>query len=254
MPTHTDEPGWLRHVRTEAGLRQADLANLIGLARSSISNLEGGRQGFTPEVRLRLAKSLPGWLPAREQAEAPALTNASLVVNELTIAYVFEEHESPSEIVQIRRITAVRSGPNRYGLALGRTDQQPLGGDTAVLWGGFLEEEQLDSSGQLRTSLNFGRDLRRGESHEFAIRTWIERDGTPDTQIDLDVTRPTAAAHLHLAFHGRRRIRYAWSQVKGGGTGADEPLMPLALSPDASVSAHFHSLTPGHSYHLAWRW
>lgn len=44
----------IREARMTAGITQADLARIIGLTRSSIANIEGGRQVTTPYTVARI--------------------------------------------------------------------------------------------------------------------------------------------------------------------------------------------------------
>ncbi|MGW3608965.1 helix-turn-helix domain-containing protein [Micromonospora sp. NPDC005163] len=48
----------VRALREAAGLRQADLADLVGVSRASIANIEAGRQDTTVTVLLTLADAL----------------------------------------------------------------------------------------------------------------------------------------------------------------------------------------------------
>ena len=67
-------------------------------------------------------------------------SNPSLVIEDLTITYVFQESKSPSEIIQVRRVRATRAGVTSYVLGLKRTDDRSFETETNVLWGGHLED------------------------------------------------------------------------------------------------------------------
>jgi len=97
-----------------------------------------------------------------------------------------------------------------YVLGLKRTDEQSFEAETNVLWGGYLEDGPT-TDGQELTTVNFGRSLHRGEVHDFALRSWVQRDADPDTEIWLEVSRPTKRASLHLSFDGRRGVLRAWA-------------------------------------------
>jgi transcriptional regulator with XRE-family HTH domain len=48
----------IRRLRTERGLRQQDLAELVGLERTSITNIEAGNQTLLLPVLRRIADAL----------------------------------------------------------------------------------------------------------------------------------------------------------------------------------------------------
>lgn len=52
------DPRALREARIRAGLRQGDLARILGVAQSVLSEAESGKRGISPPVRLELAKVL----------------------------------------------------------------------------------------------------------------------------------------------------------------------------------------------------
>lgn len=67
----TEEAWWvsfgasIRAARRERGLRQEDLAKLLGVARASVANIEVGRQHTSAYIATRLVAELdlliPGW-------------------------------------------------------------------------------------------------------------------------------------------------------------------------------------------------
>lgn len=248
----------LRELRTQDGLSQRQVGELLGVSRASIANVEAGRQGLSTEAAERLASSLPTWAQALRMgrlSNAPIAASESLVIDSLTITYVFQEAISPSEIIQVRRVRAIRAGVSQYVLGLKRTDEQSLSVETHVLWGGFMGETQTETS-EL-TTVSFGKPLKRGETHEFALRSWVHRDADPDTGIWLEVTRPTRQASLHLLFEGRRSITSAWTYELPSG----DPLPPrpeacqqVALGPDGQASLYVSAPAPGRQYVLAWSW
>jgi transcriptional regulator with XRE-family HTH domain len=69
----------VKHAREAAGLNQAELARRLSRTRSSVSNIEAGRQTPSAEMAAQCAQILrcdPGWLLAGEQV-APAPLHAS---------------------------------------------------------------------------------------------------------------------------------------------------------------------------------
>ena len=249
----------LRELRTQEGLSQMRVAEKLGISRSTVANLEAGRHWMSDELLERLRDRLPQWDQALRRGRLPKpaeSTNPSLIIEELTITYVFQESKSPGEIIQVRRVRAVRAGVTSYVLGVTRTDDLALVTETHVLWGGHLEDGSTTDGREL-TTVNFGRSLRRGEVHDFALRSWVQRDADPDTEIWLEVSRPTKRASLHLAFEGRRSVQRAWSyQVEG----EDAEVPPasswerLSVGPDGQVSVTFDSLKPGRIYALSWEW
>jgi transcriptional regulator with XRE-family HTH domain len=64
----------LRTARTNCGLSQSGLGNLMDLSRSTITNVEAGRQGVSAHDVLLYSEILrvdPGWLLAGDRAPAP---------------------------------------------------------------------------------------------------------------------------------------------------------------------------------------
>jgi transcriptional regulator with XRE-family HTH domain len=67
----------LRTFRTRAGMSQEDLASASALSRTSIVNIENGRQGVSIQTLYRLADALEcepaELLPGRQRPEIPAI-------------------------------------------------------------------------------------------------------------------------------------------------------------------------------------
>ncbi|TWE10296.1 helix-turn-helix domain-containing protein [Rudaeicoccus suwonensis] len=254
--------GLLRELRTQDGLRQEDVATTLNISRSSLANMEAGRHVVTTDIQARLRVAYPAWAPALTSGRfiASAVSdNSSFVVDNLTIAYIFQESRSPSEIIQIRKVRAVRAGAERYSLGLKRTDGQSLTADTGILWGGFLDDVPSNGSGELVTTVNFGRPLRHGETHEFAVRSWVERDAEPSCDLFLTMTRPTKTASLHLVFAGKRAPGQAWSY--GPIPPDSDPLSStdpaanlLEATPDGNFSTAFEALKPAQQFGVSWAW
>lgn len=253
----------LRALRAEAGLRQSDVADKLGVNRSTLANIEAGRHELSQSLRSRVSSEFPEWREALETGSyRPALGgfNSSLEILDLTIAYVFLESRSPSEILQVRKVRALRAGPQYYALGLQRTDEASLTADTQVLWGGHLAEQNTDDDGHLLRVVQFPAPLRAKQVHEFALRSWVERDAEPATEIQLVVTRPTRAAHIHLACLGHPQIAHAWKfgpveDADPDGVPESAPYArPLSSADPNPVTVTFHDLVPGKTYGLGWRW
>lgn len=76
----------VKHAREAAGLNQAELARRLGRTRSSVANIEAGRQTPSAEMAERCAQILrcdPGWLLAGEQVAPPPLDAAGRIVREM---------------------------------------------------------------------------------------------------------------------------------------------------------------------------
>jgi transcriptional regulator with XRE-family HTH domain len=249
----------LRELRTQQGLSQQHVAEQLGISRSTVANLEAGRHWMSDELLERVRERLPDWEQALTRGRMPKRaesSNPSLVIDDLTITYVFQESKSPSEIIQVRRVRAVRTGVKSYVLGVKRTDDQDLIVETHVLWGGHLEDGPTTDGTELST-VDFGRSLRRGEVHDFALRSWVQRDAAPDTEIWLEVSRPTKRASLHLAFEGRRSVQRAWTyelETEGATIPPADKCVGLSLGPDGQVSITFNSPVPGRIYALSWEW
>lgn len=249
-------------LRAEAGLRQVDVAARLGVSRSTLANIEGGREVASAGLLARAIEAFPGWgdvLRAGAYASPGSGQNVAFVIMELTIAYIFLESHSPSEIVQVRKVRATRSGTQHFVLGVQRTDEEPFTTDTQALWGGRIAEHGPDADGNLTTTIEFPAPLRVGQEHEFAIRSWVEQDPQPDTEIELVVTTRTDHARIHLAFHGTQRIRSAWEFGPADDPSypvrADSPLArPLAVGRFTPVTASFEHLEPHRTYGVGWSW
>lgn len=275
----------LRAIRLEAGLRQVDVCERLGgaVARSTLANIESGREPPSARVLALFAEHLPQWferlkdLP-RERSPRPVLTTTSEsvkpVVDEalwrpggafdlesLSLCYVFQHSRSPSEIIEVRRVRARRNGAARYGLRLIKTGEGAFSVDSETLWGGNAQAVETTTVSGGKVVLHevvFDRLLARGQRHEFATRTWIERDDDPGTAIILDLTIPTREISVHLCFLGP--VRPKGYTVYG--PLADESQVPeqpgsaprTPMSDSGRVAAYFPDPQIGPVYGIAWEW
>ncbi|GAB2979049.1 hypothetical protein GCM10027076_15890 [Nocardioides montaniterrae] len=222
----------LRELRGEAGLRQVDLAEALGIGRSTLANVERGHE--TPSERLwdALLLAHPAWIEhlrsAYEQARADlAARNAETAadgewatphsggpfeIESVAYTYVFEESRSPVEIIEVRKVKALEGGASYFGLQTGHTSSEGFRVDQEALWGGRLTTSKLEEAGHTLywRRFEFDRPLRIGQRHEFAIRSWVERDPEPGTYVTFRVTIPTKEVRINLAFHGPHRAATAW--------------------------------------------
>lgn len=272
----------LRALRRRRSLTQLGLAEALSgsFARSTLANVEAGREMPSqrlfdtlvrafPEDRERLQKSFEGarsMAGAIEDEAGPKLVPTELggacTVERLDIGYVFGESRSPQEIFEVRTVRATAAGVSSYRLKLKQSSSTSFATITEVLWGGDLREQiRRTANGQTLylTTVDFGRRLRRGERHVFALRTWIERDQEPDTRLSVTMTIPTRIIALHARFTGPRP-QEAWSF----GPCADDALAPnslddegatwLALSDGGVASLVVANPQLGVEYGLGWSW
>lgn len=268
----------LRTLRQGDDLTQAELAERLGMARSTLANIERGQHRPTPRLWLAIADREPTWvahlsdLYDRERDAVPrtvgringtGLTEPFLggpfEIRSIVYNYIFEESRSPNEIIEVRRVKATERGADCFGVLVEREGMPGYRIDQQALWGGELTDTILEEGG--RTSLwrrfQFDRRLRRGQLHEFAMRSWVERDSEPGTVIEFRVTRPTQEVAISLAFHGSLRPRSAWAV--GPVDHNIEGLPPLGakslrLMSGGSVTARFKKPDQGQWYGLVWDW
>lgn len=76
----------VKEAREKAKLSQAELAKRLGLTRSSVANIEAGRQHPTVEraaMIVRVVRCDPGWLLAGPTAAEPPVDAAQRIVQEM---------------------------------------------------------------------------------------------------------------------------------------------------------------------------
>jgi len=278
MREHTTFGGLLRSLREQHRMTQADLAGRFGLARSTLANIERGQYRPTPRLWLAICDSEPGWVhelselyqqerdngrravpTANGAAATEPFLGGPFEIQSIVYNYIFEESRSPNEVIEVRRVKATERGADSFGVLIEREGMPGYRLDQQALWGGELTETVLEEDG--RTSMwrrfQFDRRLRRGQRHEFAMRSWVERDPEPGTVIQFRVTRPTLEVAISLAFHGSIRPSAAWA-VGPIDQDVEETPPPqaqrLRLMPTGAVTARFKKPEPGRRYGLIWAW
>lgn len=273
----------LRDLRLARGWRQSDLVTALGgrLARSTIANVEAGREAPSERLWAALTDHAPDLaellFPEYQAARAAVAGRTSgprrrtalkqafglggeVVVEHLSLVYVFRESLAPEEILEVRRVRALRQGADRFGFKLGSNATDGFEVESEALWGGQLVEECLQGEKQtvyLR-DVRFDRPLRRGEVHEFAIRTWVQRDPEPSSEVTFRFTVPAESVSVQLNFYGSKRPTQAWSfgpladdlQV----TRTPDPSRDLEIGETGTVAARFSTPGAGMTYGIAWSW
>lgn len=261
----------IRELRANDGWRQQDVAERLGLSRSALANIEAGRERPSQRVLDAISTEFPEWAPYLSDSREPdgaQLHGGPFVLEDLTIAYIFEEARSPNEIVEVRTVRSTRAGASGYVLSSRRTD--PAGGSspdvvyslvTEVLWGGYLVDDQFvddDGAVEHRRVIHFGRQLRRGERHSFAIRSWTERDSEPGTCILVDYTVPVGRVGIHLTCHGRPQLARAWAfgpRVDDAELPADSAdVTPVDVTVGGTATLVLEQPELERNYGLAWEW
>lgn len=107
-----------------------------------------------------------------------------------------------------------------------------------------------------QTVVRFDRALRLGQFHDFAVRSWVERDPAPDTTILFDLTIPAGQVAIHLAFEDERPVSAsAFGPVDDEDTATDpRHQRPLSISAAGTVTAHYRQPQLGPFYGVTWRW
>lgn len=268
----------LASLRKAHGLRQKDLVDQLGggIARSTLANIESGRELPSARLMSLLDQHQPGWaaqlrdsfVQARSQPLPGSVPGPSsepvlggpFVIEQLTLVYLFRHARVPEELVEYRRVRAIRPGAASYGLKL-KSQTSQLHVDEEVLFGGVIADSELAHAGATSIylrRLDFGRSLSRGQRHEFAVRTWLERDSDPDTEIYFDLTIPAERVTLQANFYGPETPQHVWSY----GPLADPALIPTRPGQGRPVQpattgatvAHYTKPQTGMTYGIAWEW
>lgn len=281
----------LRELREARGWRQQDLSEALDnkFARSSLANIESGREPPSARFWALLGEHLPDWQTRltsayeatgarqdrhREPTSVTAIRTGSdagddppvlggpFTIEKLKLIYVFRHSKAPEEILEIRQVRAQRNGANRYGLKLTSTDSSELSIDEEAIFGGHLETTTHHRVGQhtiyLR-SFEFDQALRRGQSHEFAVRSWVDQ-GPIATAVNVDLTLPVKDVAIHLNFFGPATPNALWSYGPVG----DSDLVPtdpdasgartLPLQPSGTASLYLSNPQTGPTYGIGWQW
>jgi hypothetical protein len=274
------------------GWRQQDLAEHLdgAFARSTLANVEAGREAPSQRLWAALQAAVPDAIQELEPLytrcrdaldrkpqhasdldplDAGSGANKSnhhlggpFVIERLRYVYIFRESPSPEEVIETRRLRATRSGADGFGLKDSTIQSGAFRAEAEALWGGAIASEELlatDNRTVYLRRFDFGRKLRRGQVHEFALRSWIERDPNPGTQVIFELTLPADAVTIHLNFLGRSQPR----SVGRIGPLADElyseqeqqpAYEPIPAHAPGRWEADFVKPQLGLTYGLAWQW
>lgn len=269
----------LKAIRQQHGWRQQDLASALGggFARSTLANVEAGRE----RPSARLWEALQQLLPDRaaelaalyEQARVaprarvvdrhvdggPETLGGPFAIEHIRYVYVFRESRSPEEIIEVRRVRSLRHGADGFGLKFTNSQSAEFQSEAEPLWGGAITEHERITAARRTVYLSrftFPRALARGEAHEFALRSWVERDPEPSNQVIFDLTVPTEVVTIQLNFHGvRPRVVYRMSPSP------DEFARPAEASRqlvgplgDGVWTVDFRRPSLGYHYGVEWVW
>lgn len=260
----------LRHQRMAAGMRQQDLVDALDrvIARSTLANVEVGRENPSARLWAAINQKLPEWVPhlepwyrrdGRPGSLPPFELSGPYEILEATYAYTFRDHRAPEEILLVRRVRALVDGCDGYGLQLSN-NSGTFDLDTEALWGGWIQQHERrlaeDRSAHL-TRFHFDRRLQRGEVHEFCTRSWVSHDDPGDTLL-VKFTRPTHRVNLSLNFLGPRP-RHVWAV--GPVTDPDDPSVEV-LDPRRSITSHPNGTCAasldepllGRFHGISWKW
>lgn len=258
----------LRTLRKDAGMRQVDLVEALDrvIARSTLANVEVGRERPSARLWSRIRTTFPEWtetleplIPPHSPADEVFELSGPFHTIEANYAYTFRDHPSPEEIVQVRRVRATSDGAAEYGLKI-TSERTDFGLDSEPLFGGWIRrhEHHIDEQRSLYlTRFHFDRPLKTGEEHEFALRSWVAQ-GDPGRSALVTFTLPTERARITLNFLGGRLPRAVWHF----GPLADPMLVPSdgrgcpevkAMDPGI-YSLHLLHPKPSQCYGMGWAW
>jgi len=279
----------LARCRRARGWTQRDLVGQLAgqFSRSSVAGVESGREQPSPRMWSALAQVLPeaveelrplyeaarqallerAMAPRSRRVEAdvaaPALTEicGPFAMEKLTLAYIFRESRAPEEIIESRRVRALRAGADNFVLKITHTGSVDFRVAPEVLWGGHIADEYERTAEGRSVHVSrvvFDHPLRRGEAHEFALRHWVERDPEPATEVMGEMAIPTQAAAIYLHFLGPVKPVQAWRY----GPFADELLAPgepternvIPISAIGDATATFITPPVGACFGIAWTW
>lgn len=249
-------------------MRQKDLVEALDhvIARSTLANVEVGREKPSARLWQAIVVHLPDWVEPlqpwfesvhRLDKEPPFELSGPYEILQATYSYTFRDHRAPEEIIQVRRVRALADGNDGYGLQLSNNSGS-FDLDTESLWGGWVERHSrrfADGENLHLTRFHFDRSLRRGQVHEFATRSWVSHDD-PASAVTVQFTRPTSQVLLTLNFLGPRPSR-VWTY----GPLADDVDLPdfsveksLAGSTAGTYSMRLSNPVLGQRHGMAWQW
>lgn len=261
----------VRALRVKEGMRQADLARTLGIGRSTLANVERGAERPSERFWWAVRTHLPHWTPTLSDlyaaARSPRLHPARPVVPveggpfdlvSVSYVYLFRDAPGPHEVIEVRRIRATESGATAFGLRLDHGDPVDLGQE--ALWGGSIDSSRhTDDTGHVTswTRVEFGRSLRVGQTHEFAIRSWIEQPADPLSHVGFQLGRAPREASIHASFRGALQPSSVWAY---GPVSSDAhiPRFPsgqrrLKVS-GGGTSVVVRRPIAGQGYGVAWEW
>lgn len=271
----------LRDIRAAHNLTQHGLVERVhgGFARSTLANIEAGREAPSERVRDLLGGLFPEWAPAifdayqhsRELASATPKSprvaamrepiryaiGGPFVVENLQFVYTFRHSRTPEEIIETRRVRATAPSDS-FGLKF-HADSPHFEAEHEVLWGGRMarsERHEFDGHTTYLQRVDFGRTIARGQRHDFAIRHWVGRDPDPDTRALF--TSPLAAKEvsIHLKFLGPTRPK----RLRRVGPFADlceitaQAIKGPEINTAIEISTYFEKPEPGAYYGVIWEW
>ncbi|MEL4356602.1 MULTISPECIES: helix-turn-helix domain-containing protein [unclassified Luteococcus] len=258
----------LKRRRKDSGMRQVDLVAALEhvIARSTLANVEAGRERPSARLWATLQRCLPEWTEDLARCHPDPTICAQHTVElvpfdvlEATYSYTFREHSSPEEILLTRRIRATVDGVDGYDLQI-TSDRSAFGLEMEPLFGGWIEhsEHRLgDEASRFLTRFRFDRSLATGEEHEFALRSWVN-GADPGCTAQSTFTTPTQQARITLNFWGSRQPSRVWHFgplddppcIPGDGQGCDE-LEPMARG---SYSLRLTRPQLHRIYGIGWSW
>lgn len=251
-------------------MRQQDLVDALDrvIARSTLANVEVGRENPSARLWAAINDKLPEWVPqlepwyrrdGRHGGLPPFEISGPFEILDATYAYTFREHRAPEEILLVRRVRATAEGADGYGLKLSN-NSGTFDLDTEALWGGWIEQHsrQLDTGHSAHlTRFHFDRRLRRGEVHEFCTRSWVSHD-EPGDVVTVKFTRPTQHVTISLNFLGPRpRQVFTFGPLPddepepSGPTHPDQVVQPR---PNGSCVMSLEQPKLGCYYGIMWKW